>query len=72
VSSTYTTLCNACGRRQKNDFAQVDAIAEGRVWAGSEAVKRSCGQNWLDAIKEAAVLGKQKIYNTLSRIQQRC
>jgi DNA-binding phage protein len=47
---------------QKEEFGQVL-----KRWNG--LVDKIGG---LDAIKEAAVLGKQKIYNTLSRIQQRC
>jgi hypothetical protein len=52
--------------RQKNDFAQVDAIAEGRVWAGSEAVKKTCGQNgW------ARTLRLQKYNTKLSEYNKR-
>jgi protease-4 len=48
-------------------FAQVDSIAQGRVWSGSEAIKiglvdKIGGLN--DAIKEAAALAKIKKYNT--------
>jgi protease-4 len=48
-------------------FAQVDSIAQGRVWSGSEAIKiglvdKIGGLN--DAINEAAILAKVKTYNT--------
>jgi protease-4 len=46
-------------------FAQVDSIAQGRVWAGSEALKLGLVDrigSLDDAINEAAVLAKVKTY----------
>jgi protease-4 len=51
----------------ENDFAQVDSIAQGRVWAGSEALKLGLVDrigSLDDAINEAAVLAKVKTYKT--------
>ena len=48
-------------------FAQVDSIAQGRVWTGSEALKKGLVDkigNLNDAIKEAASLAKIKDYST--------
>ena len=48
-------------------FAQVDSIAQGRVWTGSEALKIGLVDkigNLNDAIKAAAKLAKTKDYST--------
>lgn len=39
VEKIYTTFVNRVATGRKMSFEQVDAIAQGRVWSGSEAVK---------------------------------
>ena len=67
VEHIYNTFVMHVAQGRKMTFAQVDAIAQGRVWAGSEAVKiglvdKIGGLN--DAIKEAAKLSKTQKYGT--------
>lgn len=67
VEHIYNTFVTHVAQGRKMTFAQVDAIAQGRVWAGSEAVKiglvdKIGGLN--DAIKEAAKLSKTQKYGT--------
>lgn len=67
VEHIYNTFVTHVAEGRKMTFAQVDAIGQGRVWAGSEAVKNGLVDKigGLDAaIKEAALLGKTKKYNT--------
>lgn len=67
VEHIYNTFVTHVAEGRKMTFAQVDAIAQGRVWAGSEALKNGLVDKigGLDAaIKEAAVLGKTKKYTT--------
>ncbi|WP_035669984.1 signal peptide peptidase SppA [Flavobacterium sp. 83] len=67
IEHIYKTFVTHVAEGRKMTFAQVDAIAQGRVWAGSEAVKiglvdKIGGLN--DAIQEAAILAKTKNYAT--------
>jgi protease-4 len=67
VENIYKTFVSHVAEGRKMTFDQVDAIAQGRVWAGSEAIKIGLvdeigGLN--DAIKEAASLAKIKSYRT--------
>lgn len=67
VEHIYKTFVTHVAEGRKMTFEQVDAIAQGRVWAGSEAVKiglvdKIGGLN--DAIAEAATLAKIKDYST--------
>ncbi len=67
VERIYNTFVNRVAASRKMTFAQVDAIAQGRVWSGIEASKNGLvdkigGMN--DAIKAAAVLAKLKSYKT--------
>jgi protease-4 len=67
VEHIYKTFVSHVAEGRKMTFDQVDAIAQGRVWAGSEAVKiglvdKIGGLN--DAIAEAASLAKIKSFTT--------
>lgn len=67
VEHIYKTFVSHVAEGRKMTFEQVDAIAQGRVWAGSEALKiglvdKIGGLD--DAIKEAASLSKIKKYST--------
>ena len=67
VEQIYKTFVSHVAQGRKMTFAQVDAIAQGRVWTGSDAIKIGLvdtigGLN--DAIQEAARLAKIKTYNT--------
>lgn len=67
VEKIYKTFVTHVAEGRKMTFAQVDAIAQGRVWAGSEALKiglvdKIGGLD--DAIHEAAALAKTKTYST--------
>jgi protease-4 len=67
VEHIYKTFVSHVAQGRKMTFTQVDAIAQGRVWTGSDAIKiglvdKIGGLN--DAIKEAARLAKIKTYNT--------
>ena len=67
VEQIYKTFVSHVAQGRKMTFAQVDAIAQGRVWTGSDAIKiglvdKIGGLN--DAIQEAARLAKIKTYNT--------
>jgi protease-4 len=67
VEAIYKTFVTRVAQGRKMTFAQVDAIGQGRVWAGSEAIKIGLVDKigGLDAaIKEAALLGKTKKYTT--------
>lgn len=69
VERIYNTFVNRVATGRKMTFEQVDAIAQGRVWSGSEAlqiglVDKIGGMD--DALKEAARLGKMKDYKTQS------
>jgi protease IV len=67
VEHIYKTFVTHVAQGRKMTFAQVDSIAQGRVWSGSEALKiglvdKIGGIN--DAINEAATLAKIKNYKT--------
>ena len=67
VEHIYNTFVTHVAQGRKMTFAQVDAIAQGRVWSGSEAIKiglvdKIGGLN--DAIAEAAKIAKIKSYST--------
>ena len=67
VEHIYNTFVTHVAESRKMSFAQVDSIAQGRVWSGSEALKiglvdKIGGLN--DAIAEAAKIAKIKTYST--------
>jgi protease IV len=67
VEHIYKTFVTHVAQGRKMSFAQVDSIAQGRVWTGSDAIKiglvdKIGGLN--EAINEAAKLSKIKIYTT--------
>jgi protease-4 len=67
VEHIYKTFVTHVAAGRKMTFAQVDSIAQGRVWTGTDALKiglvdKIGGLD--DAIKEAAILAKTKDYST--------
>jgi len=67
VEKTYNTFISRVAAGRKLTVAQVDAIGQGRVWSGSEALKNGLVDEigGLDkAIKYAAKLGKTTNYKT--------
>ena len=67
IEKIYSTFVNRVATGRKMTFEQVDAIAQGRVWTGTEALKIGLVDQLggLDvALKEAAVLAKIKDYRT--------
>lgn len=67
VEQVYATFVNRVVSGRKMSYEQVDAVGQGRVWSGSDALKIGLidaigGMD--DAIKEAAKLGKTKKYRT--------
>ena len=67
VERIYNTFINRVAAGRKMTFAQVDAIAQGRVWSGTEAVKVGLVDEigGMDAaLKEAAKLAKINTYKT--------
>lgn len=67
VEKVYTTFVSRVAAGRKLSFDQVDAIAQGRVWSGTEALKNGLVDEigGLDAaIKYAAKLGKTTDYST--------
>jgi len=67
VEKIYNTFVTHVAEGRKMTFDQVDAIAQGRVWSGTEALKLGLvdkigGLN--DAIAEAARIAKIKTYST--------
>lgn len=67
VEHIYKTFVTHVAEGRKMTFAQVDSIAQGRVWTGSEAKKIGLVDKiggLKDAIKQAAMLGKVKTYKT--------
>lgn len=67
VEQVYNTFVTHVAEGRKMTFAQVDSIAQGRVWSGSQAIKVGLVDKiggLSDAIKEAATLAKVKTYST--------
>jgi protease-4 len=67
IEHIYRTFVTHVAQGRKMTFAQVDAIAQGRVWSGSEALREGLvdkigGMD--DALREAARLSKIKDYST--------
>lgn len=67
VEHIYNVFVNRVAAGRKMTFDQVDAIAQGRVWTGAEALKiglvdKIGGMD--EALKEAASLAKIKKYKT--------
>jgi protease IV len=67
VEKIYTTFVTRVATGRKMSFEQVDAIGQGRVWSGDDALKiglvdKIGGMD--EAIKEAASLAKIKKYRT--------
>ncbi|MBC7524492.1 MAG: signal peptide peptidase SppA [Flavobacterium sp.] len=63
VEKIYNTFVNRVAVGRKMTFAQVDAIAQGRVWSGKDALKIGLIDKiggMYDAIAEASKLGKTK------------
>lgn len=69
VESIYKTFVQHVAEGRKMSFQDVDAIAQGRVWTGEEALKNGLVDEigGLDkALKEAAKLAKIKEYATVN------
>jgi protease-4 len=67
IEDIYSTFVNRVATGRKMTFEQVDAIAQGRVWTGSDAVKNGLVDELggLDeAVAYAAKLGKTDSYTT--------
>jgi protease-4 len=67
VEHIYKTFVSHVAQGRKMTFAQVDAIAQGRVWTGSDALKLGLIDTiggFDDAINEAARLSKTNNYTT--------
>lgn len=67
VEKIYTTFVNRVAAGRKMTFEQVDAIAQGRVWSGSEALKIGLVDQiggLDDALDYAAELVKTEKYKT--------
>jgi protease IV len=67
IETIYTTFVKRVAAGRKMTFEQVDAIAQGRVWTGSDALKLGLVDKLggMDmAIKHAATLAKIKEYRT--------
>jgi protease-4 len=67
VERIYAVFVNRVAAGRKMTFEQVDAVGQGRVWSGSEALKiglvdKIGGMD--DALAAAAKLGKIKTYKT--------
>ncbi len=69
VEDVYTTFVNRVAEGREMTFEEVDAIAQGRVWAGTEAVKNGLVDEiggLKDAIEYAAKMVKSEKYKTVS------
>ena len=67
VEQIYKTFVSHVAQGRKMSFAQVDAIAQGRVWTGADAIKIGLVDKIGGlhvAIQEAARLAKIKTFNT--------
>ncbi|MGQ3088482.1 signal peptide peptidase SppA, partial [Flavobacterium sp.] len=68
VEKIYSTFVNRVAAGRKMSFEQVDAIAQGRVWTGAEALEKGLVDELGgldDAVKYAAKLAKIKTYRTV-------
>ena len=68
VEKIYSTFVNRVAVGRKMSFEQVDAIAQGRVWTGAEALEKGLVDELGgldDAVKYAAKLAKIKTYRTV-------
>lgn len=69
VENVYNTFVTRVAEGRKMSFEEVDAIAQGRVWAGTEAVKLGLVDEiggLEEAIAHAAKLGKTEKYKTVN------
>lgn len=69
VEQIYTTFIGHVAQGRKMTPAQVDAIAQGRVWSGTEALKLGLVDKiggMREALAEAARLAKIKSYSTIN------
>lgn len=69
VENIYTVFVNRVAAGRKMTFEQVDAVAQGRVWTGLEALQNGLVDQLggLDvALEEAAKLAKIKKYKTVN------
>lgn len=67
IEKVYSTFVSHVARGRKMTFAQVDALAQGRVWTGSDALKLGLVDKiggLDDAIREAARMSKTSNYST--------
>jgi protease-4 len=67
VDRVYKTFINRVAVGRKMTLDQVDAIAQGRIWTGTDAIKNGLVDklgNLDAAIAHAAILGKSKSYRT--------
>lgn len=67
VDRVYKTFINRVAVGRKMTIDQVDAIAQGRIWTGTDAINNGLVDklgNLDDAIAHAAILGKSKSYRT--------
>jgi len=67
IEDIYATFVNRVSKGRNMTFAQVDSIAQGRVWTGAEAVNNGLVDqlgNLDDAIKIAAELAEVTDYKT--------
>jgi len=67
VDRIYKTFINRVAVGRKMTIDQVDAIAQGRIWTGTDAIKNGLVDklgNLDAAIAHAAILGKSKSYRT--------
>ena len=67
IERVYKTFVTHVAEGRKMTYAQVDSIAQGRVWTGTEAKRIGLVDkigNLNDALKEAASLAKIKDYST--------
>jgi len=69
VENIYTIFISRVAKGRNMTIEQVDAIAQGRVWTGTDALKNGLVDKLggLDvALKEAAILAKIKTYKTVN------
>ncbi len=69
VEKIYNTFVTRVATGRKMTFAQVDAIAQGRVWSGTEAIKNGLVDKiggLDDALDYAASVAKIKEYQTMT------